>query len=454
MLLAVTLFLGLLLALNVLARREVALSHRVLIAVALGVLLGLAAKAYLGHETQTLAAFLSWSDVVASGYVSLLKMIVMPLVLVSMTAAVIKIDAVATLGRVGGLIVLILLATTLVAALIGAMVAAFSGLDLSGLVEGEREMARAETLQHRSAQVSELSFPSILISFLPTNIFADLSGTRPTSIIAVAIFGMLVGTAGLYVRAQSSVLGERILKGIEAIQVLVMALVRLVINLTPYGVLALMLQVTASANASDILNLLGFILASYAAIALMFLMHGLILKVAGLSPSRFFSQAWPALSFAFASRSSAATIPINVEVQIRGLRNHPSIANLSATFGATIGQNGCAGIYPAMLAVMIAPSLGLDPMAFDFLLPLLLIITVSSFGIAGVGGGATFAALVVLPAMGLPVALVALLISIEPLIDMARTALNVSGSMLAGTLTQRILQMPVAPENTRQEVTE
>ena len=454
MLLAVTLFLGLLLALNVLARREVALSHRVLIAVALGVLLGLAAKAYLGHETQTLAAFLSWSDVVASGYVSLLKMIVMPLVLVSMTAAVIKIDAVATLGRVGGLIVLILMATTLVAALIGAMVAAFSGLDLSGLVEGEREMARAETLQRRSAQVSELSFPSILISFLPTNIFADLSGTRPTSIIAVAIFGMLVGTAGLYVRAQSSVLGERILKGMEAIQVLVMALVRLVINLTPYGVLALMLQVTASANASDILNLLGFILASYAAIALMFLMHGLILKLAGLSPSRFFSQAWPALSFAFASRSSAATIPINVEVQIRGLRNHPSIANLSATFGATIGQNGCAGIYPAMLAVMIAPSLGLDPMAFDFLLPLLLIITVSSFGIAGVGGGATFAALVVLPAMGLPVALVALLISIEPLIDMARTALNVSGSMLAGTLTQRILQMPVAPENTRQEVTE
>jgi L-cystine uptake protein TcyP (sodium:dicarboxylate symporter family) len=81
-------------------------------------------------------------------------------------------------------------------------------------------------------------------------------------------------------------------------------------------------------------------------------------------------------------------------------------------------------------------------MAADFLLPLLLIVTISSFGIAGVGGGATFAALVVLPAMGLPVTLVALLISIEPLIDMARTALNVSGSMIAGTLTQRILKMP------------
>ena len=438
MVLMFALLIGLLLGLNVLARRGVSLSRRVLIAVALGAFLGLASKAYFADETESLTTFLSWSDVVASGYVSLLKMIVMPLVLVSMIAAVIKLEAVAALGRIGGLVVLILMGTTLVAALIGAMVAALSGLDLSGLVEGERELARAEALGRRSEQVSDLSLPSILVSFLPTNIFADLSGTRPTSIIAVAIFGMLVGTAGLSVRTQSNALGERILKGIEAIQALVMALVRLVIDLTPYGVL----DVSASANASDIFNLLGFILASYAAILLMFLVHGLILKVAGLSPSHFFSQAWPALSFAFASRSSAATIPINVEVQIRGLRNPPPIANLSATFGATIGQNGCAGIYPAMLAVMIAPSLGLDPMAADFLLPLLLIVTISSFGIAGVGGGATFAALVVLPAMGLPVTLVALLISIEPLIDMARTALNVSGSMIAGTLTQRILKMP------------
>ena len=88
---------------------------------------------------------------------------------------------------------------------------------------------------------------------------------------------------------------------------------------------------------------------------------------------------------------------------------------------------------------MIAPTVGIDPLNLSFLVPLILITTVSSFGIAGVGGGATFAALVVLPAMGLPITLVALLISIEPLIDMARTALNVNGSMIAGTVTQRML---------------
>src|SRR5699024_5176013 len=103
-------------------------------------------------------------------------------------------------------------------------------------------------------------------------------------------------------------------------------------------------------------------------------------------------------------------------------------------------QNGCAGIYPAMLAVMIAPTIGIDPLSPGFILQLVLIIGISSFGIAGVGGGATFAALIVLSSMNMPVALAGLLISVEALIDMGRTALNVNGSMVASTLTSRILK--------------
>lgn len=115
------------------------------------------------------------------------------------------------------------------------------------------------------------------------------------------------------------------------------------------------------------------------------------------------------------------------------------IANFAATFGATIGQNGCAGIYPAMLAVMVAPTVGIDPFSLGYLATLILVVTISSLGIAGVGGGATFAAIVVLSTLNLPLALVGLLISIEPLIDMGRTALNVNGSMVAGTITNQLL---------------
>jgi L-cystine uptake protein TcyP (sodium:dicarboxylate symporter family) len=99
-----------------------------------------------------------------------------------------------------------------------------------------------------------------------------------------------------------------------------------------------------------------------------------------------------------------------------------------------------------MLAVMIAPSVGIDPTTPFFIASLVGIVAISSFGVAGVGGGATFAALIVLPAMGLPVALAALLISIEPLIDMARTALNVNGAMTAGVVTQKRLGLEAAEE--------
>jgi hypothetical protein len=186
--------------------------------------------------------------------------------------------------------------------------------------------------------------------------------------------------------------------------------------------------------------LISFVIASFAAIAVMFVVHALLLRLNGVDVIDYFRKVWPVLTFAFGSRSSAATIPLNVETQIEELNVPTPVANLSATFGATIGQNGCAGIYPAMLATMIAPTMGINSLDPGFIAALVGIVAISSFGIAGVGGGATFAALVVLPAMGMPVTLVALLISIEPLIDMARTALNVNGSMTAGVLTSRLLK--------------
>jgi L-cystine uptake protein TcyP (sodium:dicarboxylate symporter family) len=181
-------------------------------------------------------------------------------------------------------------------------------------------------------------------------------------------------------------------------------------------------------------------IASYLAILVMFGVHAALLRLSGVPIGVHFKTVWPVLAFAFGSRSSAATIPLNVETQVDELNVRKPIANLSATFGATIGQNGCAGIYPAMLATMVAPSMGIDPLNPAFIAGLVGIVAISSFGIAGVGGGATFAALVVLPAMGFPVTIAALLISIEPLLDMARTSLNVHGSITAGVLTNRFFK--------------
>ena len=220
----------------------------------------------------------------------------------------------------------------------------------------------------------------------------------------------------------------------------VMRMVTMVLRLTPFGVLALMTKVVAGSNVEDILNLIKFVGASYVALIAVFIMHMVLVAMAGLNPATFVKKALPVLTFAFSSRSSAGTIPLNVETQRRKLGISEGVANLSASLGATIGQNGCAGIYPAMLAIMIAatPGSGIE-INFSFIASLVVVTAVSSFGVAGVGGGATFAALIVLSSLGLPVGLVGLLISIEPLIDMGRTAVNVSGAMTTGVVTGKLL---------------
>ena len=416
------------------------LGRQILLGLLLGAGYGLALQFLYGSGDAAVKETLTWTNVVASGYISLLKMVIMPLVLVMMIAAVVRMREVADLGLIGSSVVGILVGTTAVAALVGIFISNFFGLSADAITQGARELERAASLTSRYENVANLGLADTLVRFIPSNIFSDLTGARPTSIIAVVIFGILFGLAALRVAKEDPARGEKLREAVLTLQAIIMRLVQMIMALTPYGILALMTRVVAGSNAQDIWNLVEFVGASYVAIAIMFAIHAVLLRLAGVNVRSYFKTVWPVLTFAFTSRSSAATIPLNVETQVDGLKVPEPIANLSATFGATIGQNGCAGIYPAMLAVMIAPSMGIDPLSFSFIVPLVAIVAISSFGIAGVGGGATFAALVVLPAMGFPVTVAAVLISVEPLIDMARTALNVNGAMTAGVLTGRWLR--------------
>jgi L-cystine uptake protein TcyP (sodium:dicarboxylate symporter family) len=439
-------FAGLMILLFRLKKPGTPLSRQILAGLVAGIVFGFALQLFYAGNHAAIAGTLEWTNVIGSAYVNLLRMIIMPLVLVMMIAAVVRMRDLAALGRIGGSVIGILVGTTMIAALVGIMVTNLFGLSADGLTEGARELERAQVLTQRYEGMAELGLADMLVRFIPSNIFYDLTGARPTSIIAVVIFGILFGIAALGVMREAPERAEAIVGFVETAQEIVMKLVHLIMALTPYGILALITKVVAGSDAADILNLLTFIVASYLAIAIMFGVHAGLLTATGTNVVDYFRKVWPVLTFAFTSRSSAATIPLNVETQVEELGVQPPVANLSATFGATIGQNGCAGIYPAMLAVMIAPTMGVDPMGLSFIAGLVAIVAISSFGIAGVGGGATFAALVVLPAMGFPVTVAALLISIEPLIDMARTALNVNGAMTAGVITNRFLTRNVAQE--------
>ena len=420
-------------------RHHATFTVRVFTGLGLGVLLGAAVQAFYGAGSPVIAGTNEYIDIVGSGYVKLLQMIIMPLIMVSIISAILKLKDASSLGKISALTIGTLLITTTIAAALGILMAKLFGLTAVGLTSSAAEVARGVQLQGSLETAKALSLPKLLVSFVPTNPFLDMTGARKTSTIAVVVFSIFIGISATGIAAKKPEIFASFESFMKVAHAIVMRMVTLVLRLTPYGVLALMFEVVASSSYTDILKLINFVVASYSALILMFLVHLAIIAGTGLNPLRFVKKVFPVLAFAFTSRTSAGSIPMSVQTQTQRLGTPEGIANFAASFGSTIGQNGCAGIYPAMLAVMIAPTVGVDPFTISFLLPLLAIITIGSVGVAGVGGGATFAALIVLSAMDLPVALAGLLISVEPLIDMGRTALNVSGSITAGTVASRVM---------------
>lgn len=423
--------------LYIMQKKHVSFSKRVFAGLGLGIVFGFIIHLIYGTTSEVTTNTIDWFNIVGSGYVKLLQMVVMPLVFISIVGAFTKLKLTKNLGKISFLVIGILLGTTAISAAIGIGSALSFNLDGIHLNQGEEEAARNALLEEKVTGVKDMTIPQQIIELFPSNPFQDLTGARPTSTIAVVIFAAFVGMAFLGVRRKNQEQGEFFAKIIDTLYSIIMRIVTLILRLTPYGVLALITKVTATSDYGAIARLGKFVIASYVALILMFIVHLLLISLAKLSPVKYVRKSLPTLTFAFTSRSSAGTLPLNIKTQTNDLGVSEGIANFAGSFGLSIGQNGCAGIYPAMLAIMVAPSAGINPMDPSFIITLILVVAISSFGVAGVGGGATFAALIVLSVMNLPIAIVGLLISVEPLIDMGRTALNVSGSMTAGVLTSK-----------------
>lgn len=423
--------------LSYMQKKHMSFTKRVLTALVLGILFGGALQLVFGSGSDVITTSNTWLNIIGSGYVRLLNMIVIPLVFVAITTSIVNQDA-SALRKSAFSIIAVLILTTAISAGLGAAVSGAFGLDSSELLSGQAETARGEALEESLTEFQSKPIPEQITEIIPRNIFYAMSGQGSSSTLSVVFFAAFIGIATIGLRRKKPESAEAFKSFLNMLHDVVMRMVTMVLRFTPYGVFALLARFVSTSNFTEISRLFEFVLASYVAIIIMFIIHLVILALNKLSPVKYLKKASIPLSFAFSSRSSAGTLPLNVETQTEKFGVSSGIANLSASLGTSIGQNGCAGIYPAMLAVMIAVGTGV-PMDVTFFIKLIVITAISSFGIAGVGGGATFAALTVLSSMGLPVGLVGLLIAIEPLIDMARTALNVSGSMLAGLVTAKRL---------------
>lgn len=434
----IILFLLIIYGLYFMQRKHLSFSKRVFTALGIGILFGFSLQFAYASNHDLLLSSIDWFDIVGSGYVKLLQMIVIPLVFISILMTFTKLKRSNNTGKIAALIIGILIGTTAIAASIG--IATALGFDLKAvqIEQGDAELSRASEIEGKFDEIKDQTYPQKILELLPANPFLDFTGARPTSTIAVVIFATILGIAYLGVKRKKPEQADLFAKIIESFYAVIMRMVTLILRLTPYGVFAMMTKAVATTDVDSVLKLGKFVIASYVALLIMFAVHLILLAISGLNPFIYVKKALPTLSFAFTSRSSAGTLPLNVQTQTNQLGVSEGIANLSGSFGISIGQNGCAGIYPAMLAIMIAPTVGINPIDPAFIVTLIVTVAISSLGVAGVGGGATFAAIMVLSAMNLPIGLAGLLISIEPLIDMGRTALNVSGSMTAGLITSRI----------------
>lgn len=427
--------------LNRFKERKKSFNFRVLSALAAGLAFGGAIQLFFGFQSADTAGFAELISVFGKGYVRLLQMIVIPLVFVAMTASIMNVDGGGALSKIAPKVIGILLITVAISAAIGVGAIYLFGIDANVLISSvgsdSAVAAKDQAVLSTQAAMQSQGLSGLALSIIPTNIFDMLTGSQRTSTLSTVLFGMFLGYSILQVKRRKPEKVQTLIEFINAAKEAVLSMVREILKLTPYGVFALMTSFMMNNNLFALAEMGRFILASYAAIGVMFVVHFVMVGLFGLSPVKFMKKSLPVLIFGFGSRSSMAAIPLNVETQTRQMGVDEETANMAATFGTSIGQNGCAGIYPAMLAIMAAQVMGM-PVDFGFIVQLVAVIAIASFGIAGVGGGATFAAVAVLTIMGLDITVVAILVSIEALIDMARTALNISDSMLSGVVTARV----------------
>lgn len=411
-------------------------SFNVLVIVGLlgGIVFGLVIN-FVVKDAAEVSEILKWTSIIGNIYVRLLKMMAIPLIFVSITCAIINQKAGAGLGKLTGIILVVLLGTAAIAATVGGVTAKGFNLSAEGLAIGETQAARGEKLEETAAAMA--SFDKTLVEIVPTNPIYALSGQGSSATLSVVLFACLLGVAIRGVATYNEEQAEFFSKLMNSANTIVVELVMMILQLTPYAILSLLISTVAGSDYASLASLGIFVLASYVAMLIMFVIHGIILAVFKMSPFMYFKKAMTALTFAFTSRTSAGTLPLTIRTLTEKMGVEDGTSNMSASLAISIGQNGCGAIYPMMLVIMVAPVVGQE-ITVGYFIQAVLIVTIASIGIAGVGGGATFAGITVLTALGLPVGLAGVLVAVEPMIDMMRTALNVSDGMIAGLVAGKV----------------
>ncbi|MBM7038406.1 dicarboxylate/amino acid:cation symporter [Vibrio ulleungensis] len=402
-------------------QRKYSLTARVIIGMVSGILVGLLLRTLFPENTFVQEYLVDGLfNVGGAIFIASLKMLVVPLVFVSLVCGTSSLKDISTLGRLGGKTVLFYLVTTCIAITLaifmGNLFQPGAGADLTA----------ATTFASSDAP----ALGTVIIDMFPTNPIQSMAEGNTLQIIVFAIlFGVAISAAGKP--------GERIAAVFQDLNEVIMKLVTILMNVAPYGVFFLMSKLFVGLGVDAIWNLAGYFLVLSGTL----LIHGLVvyslfLRVfTGLSPLKFLKKMEDAVMFAFSTASSNATIPVTMETATHRMGVKNRVASFTVPLGATINMDGTA-IMQGVATAFIAQAYGIDLTMGDYL-TVILTATLASIGTAGVPGVGLIMLAMVLNQVGLPVEGIALIMGVDRLLDMIRTAVNITGDTAVSVIVAK-----------------
>ena len=403
-------------------KKKVKFSTRMISATLLGLLLGIIVQLVAKFpanpgEVIWINEVNKWYGLIGYGFMDLLKMLVVPLIFISIIRVIINMKAGENLGKLTTRSLLILLATTSISAIVGVIVGNLFKLGVSAnIIEGTGQMKEI------------VPVVDTLRGLLPANPIASMA---EGNVVAVVIFAAFIGTSMKRLNKKYSEIIAPITSLVEGSYKIITSMAMTVIKFMPYAVVALLANTIAGRGIVAIKEVVDFILALYLSIIIVFIIHLIIITMLGLNPIKYVKNVTEPLILAFTSRSSLGTLPVTIETLTDKAGVDNGVASFVGSLGSNMGMNGCAAIYPALMAVTLANMSG-TPMDGSFYGMLIAIIVIGSLGIAGLPGSATMAVSVVISGMGMGqlFPLAGGIIAIDPILDMGRTMLNVNGTMV------------------------
>ena len=395
--------------------RKLSLAAKIVIALVAGVMFGIIANLFF--STGINEGISKWIlSPLGDMFLRAIKMLVVPLVLCSLICGVASIGDIKKLGRVGVKTIIYYVFTTALA------------ISLAMAVANVIKPGIGTNLSIQTAEKVETATPPFImdmfVNMIPTNpIEAMVKGDMLQIIVFAILFGMCITLIGKK--------GETLLDMISQINEVLLKMITVIMLTAPVGVFALISKVIMFQGIGALLPLLKYFMTVVLSLILQTLIvYGAALKLLGrVNPVKFFKKFWPVMLVAFSTSSSNATIPVSLETCEEKLGASRSVASFTIPLGATINMDGTA-IMQGVATIFISQLVGVNLTIHEMLM-VVLTATLASIGTAGVPGAGIVMLSMVLQQVGLPVEGIALILSVDRLLDMLRTAVNVTGDAVA-----------------------